>query len=102
MNEDKIIHPRIWVNPGRQMGQPCIEGTRLPVAFILWLLASGESVERILQEYPHLSREDILACNAYGATLIEQVYEVTEADLDRRAEESRATRRQASVVDIAA
>ena len=48
-------------------GKPCIKGTRIWVSLILDFLASGETIEMILQEYPHLTREDILACIAYGA-----------------------------------
>ena len=37
------------------------------MSLVLDFLASGDSIEIILQEYPHLTREDILACIAYGA-----------------------------------
>ncbi|MDV7401607.1 DUF433 domain-containing protein, partial [Arthrospira platensis SPKY1] len=47
-------------------GKPCIKGTRIWVSLILDFLASGSSVEDILQEYPQLEKEDILACLAYG------------------------------------
>jgi uncharacterized protein (DUF433 family) len=58
---------RISINPSICHGKPCIKGTRIWVSLILDFLASGDTVETILQEYPHLTREDILACIAYGA-----------------------------------
>jgi uncharacterized protein (DUF433 family) len=60
---------RISVNPNVCFGKPCIRGTRLWVSLILDLLASGTSVEELLQEYPGLQREDVLAAIAYGAEM---------------------------------
>ena len=48
-------------------GKPCIRGTRIWVSLILDFLASGDSIEDLLAAYPHLTREDIQACIAYGA-----------------------------------
>ena len=58
---------RISINPNICHGKPCIKGTRIWVSLMLDFLASGDSIETILEEYPHLIREDILACLAYGA-----------------------------------
>jgi uncharacterized protein (DUF433 family) len=58
---------RISINPNICHGKPCIKGTRIWVSLVLDFLASGDSIEIILEEYPHLTREDILACLAYGA-----------------------------------
>ena len=58
---------RIGIKPNVCHGKPCIKGTRIWVSLILDLLASGDSVESILDEYPQLTREDVLACVAYGA-----------------------------------
>ena len=41
-------------------GKPCIRGMRVTVGMILGLLQSGHSIERILEAYPDLEREDIL------------------------------------------
>jgi uncharacterized protein (DUF433 family) len=48
-------------------GKPCIKGTRIWVSLILDFLASGDSIEDVLAAYPHLTREDVQACIAYGA-----------------------------------
>jgi uncharacterized protein (DUF433 family) len=58
---------RITVNPAICGGKPCIKGHRIWVTLILDFLASGNSVEEILENYPSLQREDVLACIAYGA-----------------------------------
>lgn len=53
-------------------GQASIKGTRIPVHLILRMLANGDTVEDLLQEYPSLTREDFLACIDYGASLAEE------------------------------
>jgi len=58
---------KIVVNPRILGGKPIIEGTRISVEFILDLLASDVSEEEILEDYPHLTKEDILACLRYAA-----------------------------------
>ena len=60
--EDEETNDRITINPHVCHGQPCVQGTRIPVYLILRMLACGDSVEDLLQEYPSGTREDILAC----------------------------------------
>lgn len=62
---------RIEINPKVVVGKPVIKGTRLPVELILKMLSQGISTEEILEEYPHLSREDIRAALAYAAEALE-------------------------------
>ncbi|MEW6301135.1 MAG: DUF433 domain-containing protein [Thermodesulfobacteriota bacterium] len=59
----------ISIDPRICHGKPCIKGTRIWVSLVLDFLATGESIESILQEHPHLTREDILACIAYRAEI---------------------------------
>jgi uncharacterized protein (DUF433 family) len=58
---------RITANPKVLRGKPIIRGTRISVEFILNLLASNVSEKEILEDYPHLTREDIRACLRYAA-----------------------------------
>jgi uncharacterized protein (DUF433 family) len=58
---------RITANPNILGGKPIIRGTRISVEFILDLLASQVSEEGILEDYPHLTKEDIHACLRYAA-----------------------------------
>jgi uncharacterized protein (DUF433 family) len=60
---------RISIDPQRCFGKPCIRGHRIWVSLILDLLATGMTVEEVLEQYPQLSREDVLACVAYGAEM---------------------------------
>jgi uncharacterized protein (DUF433 family) len=66
------MHPllsRISVDPNVCFGKPCVRGTRIWVSLLLDFLASGTTIEQILEEYPHLTRDDILAAIAYGAEM---------------------------------
>ena len=58
---------RITVNDSQCGGRPCIRGMRIRVTDILELLGAGASFEEILDDYPYLEREDILAAIEYAA-----------------------------------
>ncbi|MDP3069035.1 MAG: DUF433 domain-containing protein [Opitutaceae bacterium] len=58
---------RITVEPGKCGGRPCIRGMRMRVTDILQLLSADASYEEILEDYPDLERDDILAAIAYAA-----------------------------------
>lgn len=60
---------RITIDPAICFGKPCIRGTRIWVSLILDFLANGTTIEEILEEYPQLTKEDILAAIAYGAEM---------------------------------
>jgi uncharacterized protein (DUF433 family) len=53
---------RIVIDERILTGKPVIRGTRLAVEFVLDLLAQGWSEEQILEQYPGLAHEDVLAC----------------------------------------
>jgi uncharacterized protein (DUF433 family) len=57
----------ITLEPGKRSGQPCIRGMRITVYDVLSYLAAGLSHEEILEDFPMLTKEDILACLAYAA-----------------------------------
>lgn len=59
-------HPRITLDPDILAGKPVIRGTRLAVEFIIGLMADGWTEADILQSYPGVTHEDILACLAYA------------------------------------
>jgi len=60
---------RITIDPEVCHGKPTIRGSRLMVATILELLASGMTAVEILADYPALEMEDITACLEYAAQL---------------------------------
>jgi len=63
---------RIEINPKKMGGKPVIKGTRIPVYFILELLANGWSFEEILENYPGLTKEDILAAIKYASIILKE------------------------------
>ncbi len=63
---------RIEINPKKMGGKPVIKGTRIPVYFILELMANGWSFEDILENYPQLTREDILAAIRYASMILKE------------------------------
>ncbi len=67
---------RIVMDPNVLVGKPVIKGTRLAVEFIVELLARGWTEAQILDSYPGLTREDILACLEYASDILhsERVY----------------------------
>ena len=54
------------------MGQACVKGTRIPVHQIIRMLANGDKIEELIQDYPSLKIEDIYACLEYAAQLAEE------------------------------
>jgi uncharacterized protein (DUF433 family) len=58
---------RITVEPGKRGGRPCIRGLRITVYDVLSYLAAGMSTAEILDDFPYLTQEDILACLAFAA-----------------------------------
>jgi uncharacterized protein (DUF433 family) len=63
---------RISINSAVCHGQACVKGTRIPVHQIVRMLANGDTFEELLEEYPSLSRKDIMACLDYAAELAEE------------------------------
>jgi uncharacterized protein (DUF433 family) len=67
MTQDTLSH--ISIRSDVCFGKPCIRGHRIWVSLILDRLATGETIDELLQDYPGIEREDILACIAYGAEM---------------------------------
>ena len=60
---------RISINPNICHGKPVIKGTRVLVSNILGALASGDTFQEILEDYPNISKEDIQAALSFGSYL---------------------------------
>lgn len=75
--QEELIN-RITIDPNICHGKPTIRGLRYPVSNMLELLASGMTIEELLEDYPDLEREDFLACIAYAAKLtnIKSIYRI--------------------------
>ncbi len=69
---DTEVAPGIVTNPQRRRGKPTIAGTRITAEEILDKLAAGWSVDDILTDWPHLTREQVLSAIAYAAQLVRE------------------------------
>jgi uncharacterized protein (DUF433 family) len=67
---------RIMVSPDICNGKPVVRGTRIMVQTVLEFLASGDSIEDVLDEYPTLKREDVQACLDYASKVMANHYSV--------------------------
>jgi uncharacterized protein (DUF433 family) len=72
------LRERIVIDPDILVGKPVIKGTRIAVELVVELLGRGYTKEQVLQQYDHLAPEDIQACLAYAAEVLqsEKVYAV--------------------------
>ena len=64
----------ITIEAGKRGGKPCIRGMRITVYDILSWLASGMSKEDILEDYPELQPDDILAVLSFAADRERSIY----------------------------
>lgn len=62
---------RIISDPEILVGKPVIKGTRISVELILGWLANDWTFDTIIEAYPHISREDILAALAFAAEMMQ-------------------------------
>jgi len=69
MTTDELL-ARVTVNPQIFSGKPIIRGHRLAVEHVLAMLAAGDTIETLLEGYPWLEREDVLACLEYAKRLV--------------------------------
>ncbi len=65
------LFKRITIDKDICHGKPTIRRLRYPVENILELLASGMSIDELLEDYPDLEREDFLACLEYASRLVQ-------------------------------
>ncbi len=65
------ITNRIELNPQVMMGKPVIKGTRISVELILRKLSEGAKESELLEAYPQLTSEDIMAAIGYAADTAE-------------------------------
>jgi len=68
-----MTEPRIISDPNIMAGQPVIAGTRITVNLILEDLSIGQSIDDILRNYPHLTREAIKAAIDFAREVVEPV-----------------------------
>ena len=76
----KEIFKRIVCDPDILCGKPVIKGTRISVEFLMELLANNWTHEEIIENYPQIKKEDILAALEYSLSLLkeERIYIIPE------------------------
>ena len=58
--------PQITIDPQVLAGKPIVQGTRLSVEFVIGLLADGWTEAEIIENYPGITHEGVIACLAYA------------------------------------
>lgn len=69
LDEDALLK-RITVNPAIFGGKPIVRGRRLAVEHVLSMLAAGDTIDTLLEQYPWLEREDVQACLVYARRVV--------------------------------
>lgn len=62
----------VVIDPETHHCEPCIKGTRVPVAIIVGSIADGMTIEEVMKEYPQLDRESVRAALSYAADVVRQ------------------------------
>jgi len=76
---------RIVVNPAICNGKPTVKGTRITVKTVLEYVASGETTENILYNYPSLREEDVKACLQFAVQVVDQSVRIFPLESSRAA-----------------
>mgnify|MGYP006399404463 CR=1 FL=1 len=66
----------ITIESGKRGGKPCIRGMRITVSDILGWLASGMTINEILEDFDELTKEDIYAALSFAANRENKTYRV--------------------------
>lgn len=69
MKKQEIVDYKLFIkiDPEIRFGKPCIIGTRISVYDVIGWLSVGMSFDEIVEDFPQLNRESILACLSYSA-----------------------------------
>lgn len=70
--ENQDTSERISIQPDVLVGKPVIKGTRIPVSLILNLLAHGYDFDQIIEDYPVLTKDDIVAALNYAQARLDR------------------------------
>ena len=69
-----MISSWIEIHPDVCNGRPVLRGTRIAVQSVLEMLAAGDSVEDVLEAFPLIRREQVMACMDHAARLMGNQY----------------------------
>lgn len=68
-------HDRINIDPKILFGKPVFKGTRIPISIVLKMLRDGATFQKILNEYPRLTEDDIKAALDYSVFIVDHTEE---------------------------
>ena len=71
---------RINIDPDICNGQPVVRGTRVTAQTILEFLAAGDSIQDVLEEYPTVSHDDVLACLQLSSQMMKHHFSLLELE----------------------
>ncbi len=63
---------RIKIDHRIMGGLPCIDGTRIPVAMLVRMIAAGTEIDTILGQYPQLTEDDVREALRFAAANVDQ------------------------------
>jgi len=72
------MNDRIVITPDICNGKPVVKGMRITVQSVLEFLSAGDSIEDVLEEFPALTRKDVLACIRFSSRLMGHRFSVLE------------------------
>jgi uncharacterized protein (DUF433 family) len=70
------MEKHIVIDPAVCNGRPVVKGTRITVQTVMEFLAAGDSVDDVLEAYPSLSREQVLACMDWASRLMANHFQI--------------------------
>lgn len=56
-----VIHSVVKIDPEIMSGAPCFAGTRVPIQHLMDYLEGGDSIAEFLEDFPTVSREQIIS-----------------------------------------
>ena len=72
MNSVELLR-RITHDPNVMGGRPCIRGMRVTVGMVVGLLGAGRSIDAVLEAYPYLEHDDVLAALTFAAWRAQEI-----------------------------
>jgi uncharacterized protein (DUF433 family) len=75
---NKLDQKGITIKQNVRFGKPCIKGTRIAIADVLWLLQNGYDIEDVPKQYPELTTDDVKMAVRYASKVLgkEEVFDV--------------------------
>ncbi|MGI8647258.1 MAG: hypothetical protein DLM55_09515 [Acidimicrobiales bacterium] len=64
-----MTYDRITADPTRMSGMACVRDTRVTVTALLGQLAAGRTIEQVIEDYPYLERNDVLAALEFASAM---------------------------------